>query len=51
MQRSLLHDYPRLNFLPGTVDPLEGALCMPDTLQVHRAHRSSAAARVSDSLI
>lgn len=26
MQRSLLHDYPRLNFLPGTVDPLEGAL-------------------------
>jgi glucosamine kinase len=26
MRRTLLHTYPRLNFLAGTVDPLEGAL-------------------------
>lgn len=26
MRRILLHSYPRLDFLPGTVDPLEGAL-------------------------
>jgi hypothetical protein len=26
MRRTLLHAYPLLNFLSGTVDPLEGAL-------------------------